>query len=125
MALFAVQTSTSRLFHGARLTVPAMAFERVTRTVKQVRFPVHGAGDDLTALTTQPTRAVGATRNGAPGYLLHGAPKRTRVGVQPTPGLGALRAATQGMRDRRSAAGEQAPTTPSRCGRREMRHCAP
>ena len=123
--MFVVQPATSRLCDGVHSMASARAFERVTRTVKQVRIPVHGAGDNLVASLPQPMLVIGATPNGTLGYPLHPAPKRTRVGVQPTPGLGALRAATQGMRDRRSAVGEQAPTTPSRCGRREMRHCGP
>ena len=108
-----VQPETCWLCDDATVLVSAMAFERDFRTVKQVRIPVHGAGDHPVASLPQPMFVIGATRNGAPRRHLHGAPKRTTVGVQPTPGLGALRAATQGMRDRRSAAGEQAPTTPS------------
>ena len=122
--MFMVQPETCWLCDDATVLVPAMAFERDFRTVKQVRIPVHGAAMNLMVPITQPACTVGDTPTGTLGYPLHLAPKRV-VGVQPIPGLGALRAATQGMRDRRSAAVEQAPTTPSRCGRREMRHCGP
>ncbi len=123
--MFMVQPATCWLCDDATVLVPAMAFERDSRTVKQVRIPVHGATVNLMTPITQPTRAVGTTHNGAPRRHLHSAPKRAMVGVQPTPGLGALRAATQGMRKRRSDAEAQAPTTPSRHGGREMRHCGP
>ena len=117
MVLFTTQ-SVRRLDGVADVMAPAEALERMSRTVKQVRIPVHGAINNPMALMTQPTCTVGAN----PKRSLPSAPKRLMVGVQPTPGLGALRAAAQGMRDRRSAAEAQAPTTPSRHGRWEMRH---
>ena len=45
MALFTVQSSTVGSVGNARLTVLAETLERDTRTVMQVRIPVHGADD--------------------------------------------------------------------------------
>lgn len=109
MALFTVPHSTSGFFKSAGPTALAGALECNHRTVKRVRIPVHGAPKNLSALVTQPTRPVGAINNGVPGRRLHSAPRRTTVGVQPTLRPWALRAATQGIRARRPAAGEQAP----------------
>ena len=72
MALFTVQAETFWLHDRASLMASATAFERDSRTVKQVTIPVHGAN---------PQR-----RPQAP--LLHGARKRLVVGVQPASGLG-------------------------------------
>lgn len=96
MVLFTTQP-VKRLDGVADVMAPAEALERTSRTVKQVRISVHGATSNPMALTAQPTCIVGAN----PKRSLPSAPKRFMVGVQPTPGLGALRAATQGMRDRR------------------------
>ena len=87
--MFMVQPSIFRLHDRVSVMASAMTSERDTRTVKQVTIPVHGATGNPMASTTQPTPGVGATRNDTPRCpLLHGAPKRAVVGVQPTPGLG-------------------------------------
>ena len=88
MALFTVQPETCWLCDDAAVPVSAMALERDKRTVKQVRIPVHGAGINLSTGISQPVPVTGATCNGAPRRFLHNAPKRTTVGVQPTPGPG-------------------------------------
>ena len=80
--MFMVQPATSWLCDGVNSMASARAFERDTRTVKQVRIPVHGAGDNPVTSLPQPMLVIGATRNGAP--------KRATVGVQPTSGLGGV-----------------------------------
>ena len=107
--MFKVQLSTSWLCDSVNLMASVRVFERDTRTVKQVSIPVHGATGNLVPLLPQPILAVGATHNGAPRRRLHGAPKRTMVGVPADTRPWVLRAATQGMRDRRSAVRAQAP----------------
>ena len=118
-----VQPPTFGFCGHAGLTVLTRAFERDTRIVKQVRIPVHGAKSNLSALLPQPIHSVGATRNGVPRRHLHGAPKRTMVGVQPAPVLGRCvqqhRGCATGVQPRK----RRPSTAPSRYGRREMRHC--
>ena len=87
-ALFTVPQSTVGFFENAGRTALVETLERSYRTVKQVRFPVHGATRNLLVSITQPTRSVGALRNGVPRRHLHSAPRRTMVGVQPTPAPG-------------------------------------
>ena len=88
MALFTVQPATFGLFGNAGLTALTEALERDHRTVRRMGIPVHGAAVNLMALATQPTRSVGAIHNGVPRRHLHHAPRRTMVGVQPTPAFG-------------------------------------
>lgn len=88
MALFTVPHATAGFFENAAPTALAGTLERALRTVKQVRIPVHGATDNLVASLPQPTRPVGATRNGAPRRRLHSVPRRATVGVHLTPGHG-------------------------------------
>ncbi len=59
MVLFTTQ-SVRRLDGVASLMAPVEALERTSRTVKQVRIPVHGATSNPMALTAQPTCIVGA-----------------------------------------------------------------
>ena len=84
MALFTVRPET-RSHYGARLTATGAVLERANRTVKRVSFYLHGAAC-----------------NDASGHpFLHRAPRRPVTGVQPVPGLKALRAATRAMRSSR------------------------
>ena len=88
MALFMVQPETRWPHDRARLMAKGAARERFFPTVKQVSIPVHGA-----------------THNDALGHLLlHRVPRRTAAGVQPVPGLGAMRAATRAMQRSRPGA---------------------
>jgi len=119
--LFTVQLATFGLHGGVEVVTLVEALERDTRTVERVRIPVRGAAVNLMTLATQLTCMVGATRNGVPRRHLHGAPRRTTVDVQSTPGPGRC-AATQGMRARRPDAGEQAPNDAIPLRGREMRH---
>ena len=93
MALFTVQPETFWLHDRASLMASATAFERDSRTVKQVTIPVHGANPQRRPQAPSPAR-----RSQAPCG---------RRSADPWPW--ALRAATQGMRDRRTAAPAQAP----------------
>ena len=87
MALFMAQPETWWPHDRARLMAPA-ARERDSRTVKQVNIPVHGAN-----------------RNDASGHpFLHRVPRRHVTGVQPVPGLEAMRAATRAMPSSRPGA---------------------
>ena len=86
--MFTVPHSTSGFFDNAGLTALAETLERDHQTVKRMRTPVHGATRNLSTSLLQPARPVGATRNGVPRRRLHSAPRRTMVGVQPTPGPG-------------------------------------
>ena len=73
MALFTVQPGPFWLHDRASLMASATAFERDSRTVKQVTIPVHGAN---------PQRRL-------PGALSCTAlPSALVVGVQPAPGPG-------------------------------------
>ena len=75
--------------HTVRQMAKAVTRERDSRTVKQMSFLLHGAN-----------------RNGAPGSpFLHRVPRRSVTGVQPVPGLWALRAATRAMPCSRPGAG--------------------
>ena len=82
MALFTVQPGTFWLHDRASLMASATAFERDSRTVKQVTIPVHGANPQWRPQAPPPAR-----RSQAPGG-------RRPAGPRPW----ALRAATQGMR---------------------------
>ena len=93
MALFTVQPGTFWLHDRASLMASATALERDSRTVKQVTIPVHGANPQRRPQAPPPAR-----RSQAPCG-------RRPAGPRPW----ALRAATQGMRDRRTAAPAQAP----------------
>jgi hypothetical protein len=89
MALFTVQPGTFWLHDRASLMASATAFERDSRTVKQVTIPVHGANGNLMVSTTNRSQRpvpLETTPQGAPSCTA--APKRPMVGVQPTPGLG-------------------------------------
>ena len=87
MALFSVRPETRWPHQRASLMAPAV-LERDSRTVKQVTIPVHGA-----------------THNGAIRRpFLYRVPRHTVTGVQPVPGLGALRAATRAMQRSRPGA---------------------
>ena len=88
MALFTVQPVTFGLHGGVEVMALTRTLERDTRTAKRVSISVRGAARNLSASLLQPTRMVGAIRNGVPRRHLHGAPRRTTVGVQPTPGPG-------------------------------------
>lgn len=89
MALFMVQPDNSRPYDRSRLAASATAPKRVSTTVKRVTTPVRGAN---------PKR-----RSQAP------------CGRRPAdPRPWALRPATQGMRDRRPAAGAGPATEPCR-----------
>lgn len=124
MALFTVPHLTVGFFGNAGLKALAESLERDTRTVKRVRIPVHGVTRKLWASLRQPAPSVGAARNGAPKRHLHSAPRRV-CGRRPADTRPwALRAATQGMQARLSAAGEQAPTDAIPSCWREMRHCS-
>ena len=98
MALFTVQPGTFWLHDRASLMASVTAFERDSRTVKQVTIPVHGAN---------PQR-----RSQAPCG---------RRSADPRPW--ALRAATQGMRDRLTAAPAQALAQNPAAVRRRYCHC--
>ena len=86
--MFTVQSETFGLFGSAGLTALTRTLERDHRTVRRVRISVRGAARNLSALLPQPTRMVGATRDGVPRRHLHSAPRRTVVGVQLTVDLG-------------------------------------
>ena len=86
--MFTVQPATFGLYEGVEVVTLAEALGRDTRTAKRASISVRGAAVNLMALAAQPTRSVGATRNGVPRRHLHGAPRRTMVDVQSTPGLG-------------------------------------
>ena len=86
--MFTVQPVTLWPHDFADLLAQEAAPERENPTVKRVSFPVHGA-----------------TRNDASGHpFLHRAPRRPVTGVQPVPGLAALRAATRATRSSRPGA---------------------
>ena len=107
MALFTVQPGTFWLHDRASLMASATAFERDSRTVKQVTIPVHGANPQR-----RPQAPPLARRSQAP------------CGRRPAdPRLWALRAATQGMRDRLTAAPAQAPAQNPAAVRRRFCHC--
>lgn len=107
MALFMVQPENSWPHDRSSLMASAVAFERVSLTVKQVTIPVHGANPQRRPLAPSPAR-----RSQAP------------CGRRPVgPRSWALRAATQGMRDRRSAAPAQAPPQNPAAVRRRFCHC--
>ena len=107
MALFTVQPETFWLHDRASLMALATAFERDSRTVKQVTIPVHGANPQRRPQAPPPAR-----RSQAPCG---------RRSADPRPW--ALRAATQGMRDRRTAAPAQAPAQCPDATRRRYCHC--
>ena len=107
MALFTVQPETFWLHDRASLMALATAFERDSRTVKQVTIPVHGANPQRRPQAPPPAR-----RSQAPCG-------RRSAGPRPW----ALRAATQGMRDRRTAAPAQAPAQCPAATRRRYCHC--
>ena len=88
MALFTVQPETFRLHDRAGLMALATAFERDSRTVKQVTIPVHGAN-----LQPRPKAPSPARRSQAPCG-------RRPAGPRPW----ALRAATRGMQSSRPGA---------------------
>ena len=88
MALFMVQPETRWPHDRASLMAWAPTLERVSRTVKQVNIPVHGA-----------------THNDAFGHpFLHRVPRRAATGVQPVPGSRAMRTATRAMQRSRPGA---------------------
>ena len=92
-ASFTVQRVNPWPNDRARLMAKEAAIEQENRTVRRLTFPLHGATD-----------------NDASGHpFLHRAPRRPVTGVQPVPGLAALRAATRAMRSSRPGA-EHGPT---------------
>ena len=107
MALFTVQPGTFWLHDRASLMASATAFERDSRTVKQVTIPVHGANPQRRPQAPPPAR-----RSQAPCG---------RRSADPRPW--ALRAATQGMRDRLTAVPAQAPAQNPAAVRRRFCHC--
>ena len=108
MALFMVQPETRWPHDRADLMAPAV-LERDSRTVKQVNIPVHGA-----------------TRNDASGHpFLHRAPRRLVTGVQPVPGLGAMRAATRGQCEQPSRRDARPHLRSHAASRHWLRHSQP
>ena len=104
MALFTVQPETQWAHDHARLMVSAMALDRESPTVKQVTIPVHGANHNRAPRRT----------------FLHRVPRRP---ASSRPSDWAVRAATQGMRDRLSAEAAQAPLQNPAAVRRRLCHC--
>ena len=86
--MFTVPQSTVGFFENAGPTALSRALERGNRTVMRARIAACGATRNLLALLSQPTSSVGAINNGVPRRHLHSAPRRTMVGVQPTPAPG-------------------------------------